>query len=101
GRIELAFFLAEDHRIDRREPASTLLLGPGDAGEARLGLGLLVGLRGLEIFLLREPALQAILVIGLRLAGLAQERAAFFAEFRFLGRVVEIHRDLPSRAAGT
>src|SRR5262249_37734676 len=79
GRIELAFLLTEDHRIDRREPAPALLLGPGDAGKARFGLGLLVRLSGLEIFLLREPALQAILVVGLRLAGLAQKRTAFFA----------------------
>ncbi len=96
-RGELRLLLPPDHALDRGGAAAAVLLGPGDAGPARVGLLLLPGLRPLDV-LLGHVLTQDVdaCVFGTSQLGVGLEPGAGLgAELRLFGGVVEIHGRLP------
>jgi len=85
------FLLLVDHLQDRRSPAPAILLGPGDAGIACLGLFILPGLGLAQQLGIVAAGAKALLVVALA-GGVGVEPGAYFlAKGGFFGRIVEIH----------
>ena len=84
-------FLLVDHLQDGRAAAAAILLRPGDAGVARLGLLVLPLLGFLEQLRIVVAGAEALLVVALARGVGIEPGAHFLAERGFFRRVVEIH----------